>query len=263
MDNSANSLEDEEMPVRSTQVSGVLNPTLLAGKRAVVTGAARGIGAAIARELSTAGADLSLYDLSDCSETANAIRDAGGEVTNGVLDVSDRAAVTRAFEDLDRLDILVTSAGVYGEPVGLGEIDTDEFDRVMGINLKGSLWTVSAALPLLRRTGGNIVCVGSAAGKVGGVASGPHYVASKGALHAAVKWLARTEAANGIVANAVAPGAIDTDMIAGKGYGGDYCPLGRLGTAEDVAGIAAFLASPGAAYMTGAIVDVNGGFFMG
>jgi 3-oxoacyl-[acyl-carrier protein] reductase len=256
-------LEDEEMPVRSTQVSGVLNPTLLAGKRAVVTGAARGIGAAIARELSTAGADLSLYDLSDCSETVDSIRDAGGAATNGVLDVSDRSSVVRAFEDLDRLDILVTSAGVYGEPVGLGDIDTDEFDRVMGVNLKGALWTVSAALPLLRRSGGNIVCVGSAAGKVGGVASGPHYVASKGALHAAVKWLARTEAPNGIVANAVAPGAIDTDMIAGKGYGGDYCPLGRLGTAEDVAGVAAFLASPGAAYMTGAIVDVNGGFFMG
>ncbi|MCK8671601.1 SDR family oxidoreductase [Rhodococcus sp. HM1] len=251
------------MPVRPTLASGLLNPTLLAGKRAVVTGAARGIGAAIARELSAAGADLSLFDLAECGETAESIRDAGGEVTYGVLDVTDRASVARAFDDLDRLDILVTSAGVYGEPAELGDIDVDEFDRVMGINLKGSLWTVAAALPLLRKNGGNIVCVGSAAGKVGGVASGPHYVASKGALHAAVKWLARTEATHDIVANAVAPGAIDTDMIAGKGYDGSYCPLGRLGTAQDVAGIAAFLASPGAAYMTGAVVDVNGGFFMG
>lgn len=251
------------MPSRSTPASGLLNPTLLAGKRAVVTGAARGIGAAIAHELSAGGADLSLYDLTGCSETADSIRGAGGEATDGVLDVTDRASVVRAFENLDRIDILVTSAGVYGEPAELGEIDVDEFDRVMGVNLKGSLWTVAAALPLLRRNGGNIVCVGSAAGKVGGVASGPHYVASKGALHAAVKWLARTEAAKGIVANAVAPGAIDTDMIAGKGYDGNYCPLGRLGTAQDVAGVAAFLASPGAAYMTGAIVDVNGGFFMG
>ena len=251
------------MSVVLTQGSGVLNPTLLEGKRAVVTGAARGIGAAIARELSAAGANMSLFDLAGCSDTAESIRAVGGKATEESLDVTNRGEVSCAFENLDRIDILVTSAGVYGEPAELAEIDSDEFDRVMGVNLKGSLWTVAAALPLLRRNGGNIVCIGSAAGKVGGVASGPHYVASKGALHASVKWLARTEAAKGIVANAVAPGAIDTDMIAGKGYDGSYCPLGRLGTAQDVARVAAFLASPGAAYMTGAIVDVNGGFFMG
>lgn len=245
------------------QSSGTLHPDLLARKQAVVTGAARGIGAAIARELAQAGAELSLYDLSGCAETAAWIRESGGTVTEGALDVTDRASVVAEFEKLRALDILVTSAGVYGNPVALDEIDEAEFDRVMGVNLKGSMWTVAAALPLLRQGGGSVVCVGSAAGKIGGVASGPHYVASKGALHAAVKWLARTEAANGIIANGVAPGAIATDMIAGKGYSGDYCPLGRLGTAEDVASVVAFLASPGAAYMTGSIVDVNGGFFMG
>jgi len=78
-----------------------------------------------------------------------------------------------------------------------------------------------------------------------------------------VKWVARTEAANGVAANAVAPGAIDTDMIAGKGYTGDYCPLGRLGTAQDVAAVVAFLCTSGAGYMTGTVVDVNGGFHMG
>lgn len=242
---------------------GLLNPLILAGKEAAVTGAARGIGAAIARELAAAGTKLTLLDLASCDETVSAIRDAGGQAVGHTADVTDRAALAALFGELDRLDILVTSAGLYGEPSALDDISEGEFDRVMNVNLKGSLWAISGALPLLRSSAGNVVCVGSAAGKIGGVASGPNYVASKGALHATVKWLARTEAIHGIRANGIAPGAIDTEMIAGRGYSGDYCPLGRLGTAQDVANVAAFLASPGAAYMTGTIIDVNGGFFMG
>lgn len=247
----------------NTHSFGVLNPQLLVGRHAVVTGAARGIGTAVARELAAAGASITLLDRSDSEAAVASIQRAGGQANHHRLDVTDRAAIADIFDDLDRVDILVTSAGVYGEPIALDDITEDEFDKVMNVNLKGSLWTIAGALPLLRESGGNVVCVGSAAGKVGGVASGPQYVASKGALHAAVKWLARTEARHGVRANGVAPGAIDTDMIAGKKYSGDYCPLGRLGTAEDVATTVAFLASPGAAYMTGTIVDVNGGFFMG
>lgn len=251
------------MPVPTDQPFGVLNRTLLSGKHAVVTGAARGIGAAIARELAAAGADLTLVDMLPCDTTARTIKSSGGQADHHQLDVTDRAAVGRIFESLEKVDIVVTSAGVYGEPAALDEISEDDFDRVMNVNLKGSLWAIAGALPLLRKSGGSVVCVGSAAGKIGGVASGPQYVASKGALHATVKWLARTEAKNKIRANGVAPGAIDTDMIAGRNYSGDFCPLGRLGTAEDVASVVAFLASPGAAYMTGTIVDVNGGLFMG
>ncbi|WP_181784150.1 SDR family NAD(P)-dependent oxidoreductase, partial [Pseudonocardia pini] len=187
----------------------------------------------------------------------------GRRVSTHRLDVTDRAAVEAAVGAVPRIDVLVTSAGVYGDPIPIADLEEAEVDRVLGVNLKGALWTIRAALPALRRAGGRVVCLGSAAGEVGGVASGPQYVASKGGVHAMVKWLARTEAANGIAANAVAPGAVDTDMIAGKGYGGDYCPLGRLATAQDVAAVVAFLASPGAAYMTGTVVDVNGGFHMG
>ncbi|MEU0470833.1 SDR family oxidoreductase [Amycolatopsis sp. NPDC006131] len=108
-----------------------------------------------------------------------------------------------------------------------------------------------------------MVCIGSVAGKVGGVLAGPHYVASKGAVHAVVKWLAKTEAARGITANAIAPGVVDTEMVAGRGYRPDYCPLGRLAQPEEIARVAAFVASPAASYLTGAVVDVNGGYAMG
>jgi 3-oxoacyl-[acyl-carrier protein] reductase len=244
--------------------TGVLNPVALLGQVAVVTGAAKGIGAAIALELARAGADLLLYDLDEPKETADAVRELGRQVTGGVLDVTDRDAVEEMLGDQAQIDIVVTSAGVYGEPIAIADIDDAEMDRVYGVNVKGALWTIRAALPALRRNGGGrIVCLGSAAGEVGGVASGAQYVASKGALHAMVKWVARTEAANGVAANAVAPGAIETDMIEGKGYTGDYCPLGRLGTAQDVAAVVAFLCTSGGGYMTGTVVDVNGGFHMG
>lgn len=243
---------------------GVLHPDVLRDRVAVVTGAAKGIGAAVALELARAGADLVLYDLVEPSATAESVLALDRQAATAVLDVTDRDAVERALGVLPRIDVLVTSAGVFGEPIPIADMGDVEMDRVLGVNVKGALWTIRAALPALRRDGGGrIVCLGSAAGEVGGVASGPQYVASKGAVHAMVKWAARTEAANGVAVNAVAPGAIETDMIAGKGYDGGYCPLGRLGTPQDVAAVVAFLCTPGAGYMTGAVVDVNGGFNMG
>lgn len=241
----------------------VLHPEILLDQVAVVTGAARGIGAAAALELARAGADLALFDLDEPTPTAQAALALGRKASATALDVTDREAVEAVIGGLPRIDVLVTSAGVYGEPIPIADMDDAEMDRVVGVNLKGTLWTMRAALPALRRRGGRIVSVGSAAGEVGGVASGPQYVSSKGGLHAMVKWLARMEAKHNVAACAVAPGAIETDMIAGKGYSGDYCPLGRLGTAQDVATVVAFLASPAAAYMTGTVVDVNGGFYMG
>lgn len=244
------------------QIAQVLSPGLLSGRRAVVTGAAQGIGQAIALHLASAGADLLLVDAVEPEQTAALLADADVDIRLARLDVRDRAGLSAEFARLDRIDMLATSAGVYGEPASLTELDEQELDRVLEINLKGTLWSVAAALPALRVRGGSIVAIGSAAGQAGGVASGVQYVASKGALHASVKWIARTEAAHGIVANAVAPGAVATDMIAGKRYDPGYCPLGRIGTADEIAAVAAFLCSPGAAYMTGAIVDVNGGYLM-
>ncbi|GAA5161498.1 MULTISPECIES: SDR family NAD(P)-dependent oxidoreductase [Amycolatopsis] len=246
-------------------MTGVLDaggPAGMRGRRAVVTGAARGIGAGIARELAAAGAEVTVFDLRDPAGTVTAIREAGGRATGRTLDVSDRAAVEEAFGELPGLDTLVTCAAIYGDTVAVDELGESEVDAVLGVNVKGTLWSIKAALPLLRDGGGTVVCIGSVAGKVGGVLAGPHYVASKGAVHALVKWLAKTEARHGITANAVAPGVVDTDMVAGRGYRPDYCPLGRLARPEEIARVAAFLASPAASYLTGAVVDVNGGYAM-
>ncbi len=232
------------------------------GQQAVVTGAARGIGARIARELAWAGASVTVLDVNDPAETVATIAADGGTASGHAVDVSDLAAVRRVLAGLPRLDVLVTSAAVYGDTVALDDVDESEVDLVLGVNVKGTLWTIKAALPLLRQRGGRVVCIGSVAGKVGGVLAGPHYVASKGAVHAVVKWLAKTEAAHGITANAVAPGVVDTEMVAGRGYRPDYCPLGRLAQPEEIARVAAFLASPAASYLTGAVVDVNGGYAM-
>ncbi|GHF69959.1 3-oxoacyl-[acyl-carrier protein] reductase [Amycolatopsis bartoniae] len=233
------------------------------GRQAVVTGAARGIGAHIARELAAAGAEVTVLDVNDPAATVDTIRAEGGTATGHAVDVTDLAAVRAVLSGLPALDALVTSAAVYGDTVSLDDLGESEVDHVLGVNVKGTLWTIKAALPLLRRHGGRVVCMGSVAGKVGGVLAGPHYVASKGAVHAMVKWLAKTEAANGITANGVAPGVVDTEMVAGRGYRPDYCPLGRLARPEEIARVAAFLASPAASYMTGAVVDVNGGYAMG
>lgn len=247
---------------------GLMNPSgpgSLRGHHAVVTGAARGIGQQIALELARAGARVTVFDLREATETAELIASEGGEATAIAVDVSDREAVQRAFTELetDRLDALVTSAAIYGSTTPIDELTESEVDDVLSVNIKGTLWCIRAALPMLRKNEGRVVCIGSVAGKIGGVQAGPHYVASKGGVHAMVKWLAKTEAPHGIHANGVAPGVVDTEMISGLGYQPDYCPLGRLARPEEIARVAAFLATPAASYLTGTVVDVNGGHFMG
>ena len=237
----------------------------LDGKLAVVTGAARGIGKASALALARAGAEVTLLDVLDTSESAQAVSAAGGWSSEIRVDVSDRESVGRAIEMAEQrgpIDVLVTTAGVYGSTAGIEDLDEEEVDRVLAVNVKGTLWMIQAVLPAMLERGGKIVCVGSVAGKVGGVLAGPHYVASKGGIHALVKWVAKVGAPHGVYANAIAPGAIETDMITGKGYQPDYCPLGRLGQPEDIAEAVLFLASPASNYITGTVLDVNGGYYM-
>ena len=250
------------MPGR-TAVSGGES---LEGRRAVVTGAARGIGAGCAVALAGAGAEVIAWDVLDTSETVDRICSGGGRATGGRVDVTDRAATTKAVQEVASgggIDVLVTAAGIYGNATAIEDLDEAEVDRVLDVNFKGTFWCVQAALPTLRQRGASVVCIGSEAGKIGGLLAGPHYVASKGAIHAFVRWLAKIGAPDGIRANSVAPGAVDTDMTRGRGYSPEYCPLQRLGEPEDIAQAVLYLASPAANYVTGIVLDVNGGHFVG
>jgi 3-oxoacyl-[acyl-carrier protein] reductase len=234
---------------------------------ALVTGAAQGIGAAVAVGLAEAGHAVTALDVKDTVDTVKAIEAAGGSAVGVQADVRDHAAVhaavAEAADRADALDVLVTCAGIYGATTTIDDLQPEDLESVLMVNLGGTIWAVQAALPHLRRSGGRVVCVGSVAGRSGGLLSGPHYGASKGGVHAFVRWLAKTEAKNGILANAIAPGPIETPMLQGRGYTPEAIPLKRFGVPEEIASIAVFLASPGASYITGSVVDANGGAFIG
>lgn len=251
-----------------TKNHGLLNPDgpgSLCGRKAFVTGAACGIGRQVALELARAGVSVTAMDCLDCLDTVSAIRAENGTVQAVAMNITDPDSVREAIRatGVDRLDILVTCAGIYGSANTLDELTESEMESVLDVNLKGTVRCIRSALPLMRVHGGRIVCIGSVAGKIGGFLAGPHYVASKGGVHSIIKWLAKTEASNNITANGVAPGVVDTEMIVDKGYPSDCCPLGRMARPEEIAWVAAFLASPAASYMTGTVVDVNGGLYMG
>lgn len=237
----------------------------LEGRVALVTGGARGIGLASALQIAERGATLALVDVLNTEPAVHRLREAGATAQGYRLDVTDRGAVHSTFdaiaEELGSLDILVSAAGIYGETTRLQDLDEAEVARMLAVNLQGPLWCLQAAMPAMARAAwGRMVFIGSVAGQVGGVLAGPHYAASKGGVHAIVKWAARAGAADGIQVNGIAPGAVATDMITGKGYADDYCPLGRIAEPEEIGSVAAFLVSPGASYMTGQIVGVNGGY---
>lgn len=166
-----------------------------------------------------------------------------------------------------RLDILVNNAGI--RPLNsLENIDDDEWQRVIAVNLTGPfLCSQEAIEPMVNQRWGRVLAISSVAGKIGGVKSGVHYAASKGGLIAMTLCIARQYAEFGITANVIAPGQIETDMIRGwaseaKREFVDSIPVGRLGQPRDVAAAVAFLASDEASFITGEVLDVNGGFIM-
>jgi 3-oxoacyl-[acyl-carrier protein] reductase len=257
---------NSQTPARTTAPSG---PPVLVGSVVLVTGGGSGIGRAIAITCAEAGADVAVLDLRGAESTAEEIAALGRRTWTLATDVSSRAAVHEAVNrvagEADRLDGLVCAAGIAGRTPALGEgmddFSEQEIDDVIAVNLKGTLWCIQAALPHLRSKGGGIVTIGSLAGRVGGSLSGPHYVATKGAIHALTKWAARYGAAYGIRANAIAPGLIDTAMTSGLPRPPGLTPIGREGVPEDVAQAALYLLSPQSNFVTGIVLDVNGGFY--
>jgi NAD(P)-dependent dehydrogenase (short-subunit alcohol dehydrogenase family) len=179
-----------------------------------------------------------------------------------------KAAVEEVIKHFGAVDILVNNAGV-SQPDKLMEISQENFDLVIDVSLRGSLNMVQAVAPGMQsRRRGSIISIGSVAAQIGGgIFGGPHYSAAKGGVHSLTKSMARELAAFEIRANAIAPGTIDTDIFAGKledkkaGIVANI-PLGRLGTPEDIANGCLYLASDLSSYVTGVILDINGGRFM-
>jgi 3-oxoacyl-[acyl-carrier protein] reductase len=246
---------------------------LLKDHVAIVTGAGSGIGRAIAEALAAEGAHVSIWDVQETAarDAAEAIRGSGGAASHAAVDVSAAGAVRAAVDQVagahGRIDILVNNAGIC-RVAPIAAISESDWDLVLAVNLKGTFLCSQAVMEVMKpRRRGKIINMGSVSGKVGGIAVGAHYSASKAAVMCLTKSLARELAPFNINVNAIAPGVIATDMTQAI-TGGDWdrylstIPLGRVGSARDVAEVALFLASERAAYLTGEIIDVNGGQLM-
>ena len=245
----------------------------LSGQVALVTGASRGIGRAIAHVLAAAGARVALAARSESQlhEVAAEIKRQGASSEDDVLVVpmdvavesEVNAGVQRIVDAWDCVDVLVNNAGLI-EFAPLDRIVPDSWDRVIAANLTGPYLCCRAVAPVMTRIGrGRIINITSVSAQTGGVSGGVNYTASKGGLAAMTKTLARDLAPVGVTVNAISPGQIDadpellTDEQRAQVMG--LIPLGRLGEPEEIAYAALFLASPMAAYITGTTIDVNGG----
>lgn len=235
------------------------------GRRAVVTGAASGIGKATALALAELGAELVLVDLASMDATRDEVQAMGATCAVMQGDLTDDAFMASLFAG-GRVHAVAHCAGILMRTPWDEDPDWNErFHRMMDVNVRVPLQITAAATNHMgEHGGGNIVLVGSVAGKTGGTSlnTPPDYAASKGAVHALVKWMSRKAIAKGVLVNAVAPGPVQTPMTRGNNMGPNL-PLGRLGRPEELAWPIAFLCTDGAGYMSGAILDVNGGAFVG
>jgi NAD(P)-dependent dehydrogenase (short-subunit alcohol dehydrogenase family) len=235
----------------------------LNGHRILISGGASGIGAATARVMSDLGADVILIDIGEVDPVAQAIRANGGRATALRCDVTDRKAVEDMVRASGMVDGLVACAGICPWTDWMAPDWDDAFDRVIDVNIRGTINCVRAVMPpMIERKSGRIILIGSIAGQTGGLKSGIHYVASKGGLHAMVRWLARRGAPYNVLVNGLAPGAVATPMTDGQSFDTAAIPLGRLAEPNEVAWPLAFLCSPAASYITGSILAVNGGGYM-
>jgi len=240
---------------------------------AIVTGAARGIGRAVVWIFVREGAKVVLVDLEKAGLEAlqEEVRKRGGEALAVPCDVSKASEVKEMVEKVlrifSRIDILVNNAGIIRRGT-IESVTEEDWDRVIAVNLKGPFICSKAVVDVMKRQGyGKIVNVSSIAGKMGDITSAPGYGPSKAGLDALTKTLARQLAPYGIHVNGVAPHAIETEMSAEwspekRKSIVEAIPLKRLGKPEDVAEAVLFLASDAAAFITGEILDVNGGFLM-
>lgn len=242
---------------------------MLDGKVALVTGAARGIGQAIAKKLASEGADIALCDLKAewLAETAGLVEAMGRKVKCFEADVSNAAAVDAVIagtmEACGKIDILINNAGITKDTL-LMRMSEEDWDAVIRVNLKGTfLFTKAVSRPMMKQRSGCIVSIASIIGLIGN-AGQCNYAASKAGVIALTKSVAKELASRNVRANAVAPGFIQTRMTDALSEDVrkkmlDAIPLGRFGTPEDVANVVLFLASDASSYMTGQVLTVCGG----
>jgi 3-oxoacyl-[acyl-carrier protein] reductase len=253
----------------------VITDKALEGKVALVTGASRGIGRAVAQALGARAATvvINYHSREDAArEAAAAVEAAGGKAQILQFDLGDAAAVETAVKQVaeqhGRLDILVNNAAVAIDQL-IMRFKQEDWDRSLDVNLTGVFTACKAATrPLLKaKEGGRLINLTSVVGEMGN-AGQVAYVAAKAGVIGMTKTLAREFAGRGVTVNAVSPGFIDTDMTAASVQGDARekliagIPLGRMGTAQEVADVVAFLAGPEAAYITGQVIRVNGGLLM-
>jgi 3-oxoacyl-(acyl-carrier-protein) reductase len=245
--------------------------TSFAGKVALVTGASRGIGRAIAERLAAGGATVVCVARGTNAEaTAAAIAASGGTARAIGADVTDAAAVDGLIKGVvdthGKLDILISNAGITRDQLML-RMKRSDWDEVLATNLTASFTLCQAALkPMIRARAGRIVAISSVVGQMGN-AGQANYAASKAGLIGFCKSLAREVASRGITVNVVAPGLIETDMTRAitedaKTDWSTQIPLGRMGSPADIAAAVCFLASDEASYITGQVLAVNGGMYM-
>ncbi len=246
----------------SIPVSG---PARLDGKVAIITGAAGGIGRATALAFADAGATVIATDIAEAPDYGVA------GIHYHRYDVTSRDETTALVAGVKArhgsIDALVLCAGAISHRP-LVESTDDEWRQMLDVNLMGVVNPVREVFPVMAEQGmGKIVALGSIASKIGGVASGPSYVAAKSAVHGLMKWVAKNGAAHGVYASTVAPGPVETPMwetvtqrAAPSPHGS--VPLGRFGQPEDIAQAILFLASPQSHWITGTVLDVNGGMLM-
>jgi NAD(P)-dependent dehydrogenase (short-subunit alcohol dehydrogenase family) len=247
---------------------------LLEGRTCIVTGAAsaRGIGLATARRFAAQGGRVAILDLDEAA-SRTAAAGIGPEHIGFACDVTDRdrcaAAVDAVIEAFGRVDVLVNNAGIT-QPLKIMDITQANYEAVTDVSLRGTLNMSQAVIPHMRsQKSGSIVCLSSvSAQRGGGIFGGPHYSAAKAGVLGLAKAMARELGPDGIRVNSIAPGLIDTDITEGK-LTDDMraeitrgIPLGRLGEAGDVADVCLFLASDLSSYLTGTVIDVNGGMLI-
>lgn len=235
--------------------------------RVLVTGAYRGIGAACAHAFAAAGARVACADIREPEETLAALEGAGHSAL--VSDVADEGSVAAMFAEVERrfggLDVLVHCAGVIHE-APLLETDVAAFDRVIGINLRGSFLVGKAAIAMMRGHGGRVILTASDLAYSGRETFSPYVASKHGVLGLTRSWA--KEFAPDILVNALCPGPIDTEMLGAAQMSDEWrareldIPLARFGRPEEIAAMAVFLAGPGGSFITGQGIGVNGGSVM-